>query len=149
MRHLLDGDASAAFNAEATMQGQETDANYTGCMKALDTHMFPKNALTIQRHWFHRYLHKSVDDTMREFVARINEINANMKHFLPAFNKEQMISNWEMKDLLEFTIPIHWRVKMVEHAFCPINHDISDIVEFGERTLSSQNQQINVPQWQQ
>jgi hypothetical protein len=46
-RCLLEGDALAAFNAEATMKGQETDANYMKCMHKLATHVFPKNALTI------------------------------------------------------------------------------------------------------
>jgi hypothetical protein len=132
-RRLLDGDALAAFNAEATKQGQETDDHYTKCMHSLSIHVFPKNALTIQRQWFHRYLHKRIEDTMREFVARVNEINEMMEHFPPAFNKQQMISDTEMKDLLEFAIPTIWRVKMAEHAFRPIEHDISEIVDFCKR----------------
>ena len=132
-RRLLEGDALAAFNAEATTQSQETDANYTKCMHKLATYVFPKNALTIQRQWFHRYLHKPTEIKMREFVARINEINAYLDEYPPAFDKQQMITESEMKDLLEFAIPIIWRVKMAEHAFRPIDHDIVDIVEFCER----------------
>ena len=132
-RRLLDGDALAAFNAEAIMQGQETDTNYTKCMQMLATHVFPKNALTIQRQWFHRYLHKEFGIKMREFVARVNEINAYLEDFPPAFNRQQIIADSEMKDLLEFAIPTIWRVKMAEHAFRPIEHDIIEIVEFCER----------------
>ena len=138
-RRLLDGDALAAFNTQAAMYSQETDANYTLCMQALSTHVFPKNALTIQRQWFHRYLHKKVDNSMREFVARINEINAMMEEFPSGFNKSQMISDSEMKDLLEFAIPISWRVKMAEHAFRPIEHSVPDIVEFCERLEFTEN----------
>jgi hypothetical protein len=47
-RRLLDGDALAAFNTKASTCSQETDTNYTLCMQALSTHVFPKNALTIQ-----------------------------------------------------------------------------------------------------
>jgi hypothetical protein len=132
-RRLLDGDALAAFNKAATKSTQESNENYTLCMKTLAIHVFPKNALATQRQWFHRYLHKRIEDTMREFVARINEINENMVEFPPNFDDTQMISEPEMKDLLEFAVPTSWRVKMVEHAFRPIEHDIPDIVEFCER----------------
>jgi hypothetical protein len=132
-RRLLEGDALVAFNPETTMQSQETDANYTKCMHKLATYVFPKNALTIQRQWFHRYLHIPTEIKMREFVARINEINAYLDEYPPAFDKQQMITESEMKDLLEFSIPIIWRVKMAKHVFRPIDHNIADIVEFCER----------------
>jgi hypothetical protein len=101
-------------------------------MHTLATYVFPKNALMIQRQWFHRYLHKQHATKMREFVARVNEINAYLEEFPPAFNKQQVIADSEVKDLLEFAIPTIWRVKTAEHAFRPIDHDIIDIVEFCE-----------------
>jgi hypothetical protein len=137
-RRLLDGDALAAFNTKAAM-AQETDANYILCMHKLAIHVFPKNALTIQCQWFHRYLHKRVDNSMREFVARINEINSMMQEFPPGFTDKQKISDSEMKDLLEFAIPISWRVKMAEHAFIPIEHEVPDIVDFCERLEFTEN----------
>jgi hypothetical protein len=76
---------------------------------------------------------------MREFVARINEINAMMQEFPPGFTLEQRISDSEMKDLLEFAIPISWRVKMAEHAFIPIEHKVPDIVDFCERLEFTEN----------
>jgi hypothetical protein len=131
-RCLLNGDVLAAFNRHASTQTQVYDAKYTLCVQALANHVFPKNALAVQRQWFHRYLHKRIEDSMREFVARINEINGMMGEFPPDFDETQMISETEMKDLLEFTVPTSWRVKMVEHAFHPIEYDIPDIVEFCE-----------------
>jgi hypothetical protein len=101
-------------------------------MQTLATYMFPKNTLTIQRQWFHRYLHKPVDTKMREFVAHINEINAYLEDFPLAFNKQQVSTDSEMKDFLKFAIPTIWRVKMAEHAFRLIEHDIIDIVKFCE-----------------
>jgi hypothetical protein len=53
-----------------------------------------------------------------------------MQEFPPGFTLEQRISDSEMKDLLEFAIPISWRVKMAEHAFIPIEHEVPDIVDF-------------------
>ena len=37
-----------------------------------------------------------------------------------------------MKDLLEFSIPWAWRIKMVKQAFRPLEHSIADIVDFCE-----------------
>jgi hypothetical protein len=156
-RRLLDGEALASFNTKAAM-AQETNANYVLYMHELASHVFPKNALTIQRRWFHRYLHKRVDNSMREFVTTINEINNMMKEFPPGFNDEQKISDSEMKDLLEFAIPISWRVKMAEHAFIPIEHEVPDIVDFCEllefmetatKSISNLNQQNNQTQQSQ
>jgi hypothetical protein len=70
---------------------------------------------------------------MRGFVARINEINEMMVEFPSNFDETQMISEPEMKDLLEFAVPTSWRVKMVEHALHPIEHDIPNIAELCER----------------
>jgi hypothetical protein len=114
-------------------------------MQALLIHVFPNNALTIQRQWFHRYLHKRIDNSMREFAARINEINAMMEEFPPEFKKEQQISDSEMKDLLEFAIPVSWRVKMAEHAFRPIEHSVPDIVDFCERLEFTENAMKSIP----
>jgi hypothetical protein len=132
-RRLLDGDALAAFNKAATAAGNETLANYNTVMKALAVHVFPKNALAIQRQWFRRYMKKTNKYTMREYVARVIEMNAMMVEFPPAFNDTQLIKEEEMKDLLEFSVPWAWRIEMVKQAFRPLEHDIADIVEFCER----------------
>jgi hypothetical protein len=69
-----------------------------------------------------------------------------MGEFPPAFDKQQMIIELEMKDLLEFSIPIAWRVKMAEHAFQQFDHNIADIVEFCERvefTETAQRSTVN------
>ena len=132
-RRLLDGDALAAFNIAAQDAGNETTPHYNATMKALARHIFPKNALATQRQWFHRYMSKTPNITIHEYVARINEINSYMSEFPPAFNRTQAIGDDEMKDLLEFSIPWTWRVEMVRQAFRSLEHDIPDIVEFCER----------------
>jgi hypothetical protein len=60
----------------------------------------------------HHYLHKTVAVLMREFVARINDVNAMMVQFPPKFNTAQ-IQEDEMKDFLEFGVPLPWKVEMV------------------------------------
>jgi hypothetical protein len=132
-RRLLEGDALAAFNKAAIATGNETNANYATTMRALATHVFPKNALALQRQWFHRYMRKPSKHTMREYVARVIEINEMLTEFPPGFNAVQVIQDDEMKDLLEFSVPWQWRIEMTKQAFRPIEHDLADIVEFCER----------------
>ena len=88
---MLDGNALAAFNTVATTIGNETNANYVTAMKELANHIFPKNALATQRQWFHRYMKKTSKYTMREYVARVNEINVMMSEFPPNFNNTQLM----------------------------------------------------------
>jgi hypothetical protein len=132
-RRLLEGDALAAFNKAATATGNETNTNYSTTMRALATHIFPKNALALQRQWFHRFMRKPSKHTMREYVARVIEINEMLAEFPPGFNPTQLIQDDEMKDLLEFSVPWQWRIEMTKQAFRPIEHDLPDIVEFCER----------------
>jgi hypothetical protein len=132
-RRLLDGDALAAFNRAAETFGNESNANFNNSMKELAKHVFPMHALALQRQWFHRYMKKPCKHNMRKYVARVNEINTMLVEFPPLFNITQTIDEDEMKDLLEFSIPWQWRIEMVQQGFRPIEHTITEIVEFCER----------------
>jgi hypothetical protein len=88
IRRVLEGDALAAFKKAAAEEAVETTVSYDKCHEKLTEHVFPKNALVTQRQWFHRYLHKKSTDSMREFVARINEINAMMVEFPPKIRQK-------------------------------------------------------------
>jgi hypothetical protein len=131
-RRLLDGDALAAFDRAAERLGNETNVHYYSTMQELAKHVFPAHALVLQRQWFRRYMRKPGKHKMREYVARINEINAMLVEFPPAFNVTQKIDDDEMKDLLEFSIPWQWRIEMVKQAFRPVEHTIPEIMEFCE-----------------
>jgi hypothetical protein len=132
-RRLLDGDALAAFDRAAERMGNETNAHYTSTMQELAKHVFPAHALVLQRQWFRRYMRKPGKHKMREYCARINEINAMLVEFPPAFDANQRINEDEMKDLLEFSIPWQWRIEMVKQAFRPVEHTIPEVMEFCER----------------
>jgi hypothetical protein len=138
-RRLLEGDALAAFNKAATATGNETNTNYATTMRELAKHVFPKNALALQRQWFHRYMRKPSKHTMREYVARVIEINEMLVEFPSGFNTSQLIQEDEIKDLLEFSVPWQWRIEMVKQAFRPIDHDLADIVEFCERQETAES----------
>ena len=44
-RHLLEGDALAAFNVAAGNHGNETNDNFMRCIVDVTTHIFPARAL--------------------------------------------------------------------------------------------------------
>jgi hypothetical protein len=105
MRHLLDGDALAAFNRAAEGFGNESNANFNNSMKELAKHVFPMHALALQHQWFHCYMKKPSKHRMSEYVAHVNEFNTMLVEFPPHFNITQVIDKDEMKDLFEFSIP--------------------------------------------
>jgi hypothetical protein len=116
----------------AADQVNETQLHYNATMQALVVHVFPKNVLATQRQWFWHYMKKPAKYSMREYVAHINKINSMMVEFPPNFNTTQKISKDEMKDLLEFSIPWHWRMEMVKQTFWPLEHDVTEVIEFCE-----------------
>jgi hypothetical protein len=140
-RRLLDGDALAAFNKEAMTLWTETNVNFSKCLQALATHVFPKYALATQKQWFRRSVHKHRDMSTREWLAWLTEINEMLVEFPPNFNQQQKIPEDELKDIVEFGVPSSWRTIWVQHDFQPMQRDMNEIVDFCERIEYSE--QIN------
>jgi hypothetical protein len=132
-RRLLEGDALAAFNRAATATGNETNANLTTVLEELARHVFPLNALANQKQWFRRYLRKPNKHTIREYVARVNEMNAMLSEFPPLFNATQLIPEDEIKDLIEFSVPWQWKLAMTKHGYRPVENDVQKTIDFCER----------------
>ena len=68
-RRLLKGDALAQFNAAATNM-TESMANLTLVLQQVTTHVFPDKALVKQRVYMNRYLRKTMQVKMRQYMAR-------------------------------------------------------------------------------
>ena len=78
---------------------------------------------------------KHVDLSIREFVARILEINSYFPDFpepSPGV-KEAKINDRDIKDLVEFGLPDHWKRAMLHQNFMFIEHSLTDMVSFCER----------------
>ena len=82
-RRLLDGDALATFNELARTAGDENAANYLAVMRGLAEHVMPRNALQLQKRYMRRFMHKPADMKVRDFIARVQEINAHLANFPP------------------------------------------------------------------
>ena len=132
LRQLLQGDALAAFDKAAKDNVTETVENYKKCVQGLIEHVFPRKALATQKRYMRRFLRKPRDMKIREFMNRLNEMNAYLKEF-PPFKENQGLPDDEIMDIAEFAVPSTWQKTMIMHGFNPTAAAPSEFVEFGKR----------------
>jgi hypothetical protein len=135
-RRMLEGDALATFNSALNHNNHETVHEFTRSMNALKRHIFPKRALQVQKCWMRRYLRKPKDKTIREFVARVHEINAWFTTYPVTdgdVNLPQGLTEDELLDLLENGIPSTWKKEMLKQGFDITEKSIQEFIEFCER----------------
>ena len=70
--------------------------------------------------------------TTREYIARVNEINAYLSSF-PPFQANQKIPEDEILDILEFGVPSTWQKEFWRQGYDPIARSINDFTDFCER----------------
>ena len=132
IRRLLEGDALSVFNLAASNNGNETLANFNNCLRSVTTHVFPARALAIQRRYMRRFLRKPQSMRTRDFVARVNELDSYLELF-PPFGQQQRQPEDVLKDIFEFGVPNRWQNYMTLQGFDPLEHTVSEFVEFCER----------------
>ena len=71
--HLLEGDALAKFNELATAEGTETNKHFATVMNNVTIHVFPQQALSLQKHYMRRAMRKQSSIKMREFIAPVHK----------------------------------------------------------------------------
>ena len=133
MRRLIRGEALAAFNQAATDAGNETVANFDTAVEGLIRNVFPQRALITQKRIMRRFFRKPSTMTMRQFMARVLEINGKLADF-PPFQANQTIPLDEILDLGEFATPARWQREMTVQNFDPIaTGTVQGLVQFCER----------------
>ena len=123
-RTLLQGDALTTFNNRAAVLVQESTVNFTRCIQYLKYHVFPKRGLRAQTRYMRRYMRKPANMTFKQYVARVIEMNTQLKDYpdgfinqaghATGFNVGQKLSDDELLDILEFGIPNSWQKTMIE-----------------------------------
>jgi hypothetical protein len=53
-----------------------------------------------------------------------------LSDFPPSFSNTQKISEEDFVEVIEYGIPQSWRTKMAEQGFVPVNHTLTEIIEF-------------------
>jgi len=137
-RRLLQGDALAAFNRAATEQGTETKENFDKCLESLIQHVFPKRALAIQKRFMRRFLRKPRSMKVREFAARLTELNEHLAMFPPFKSEGQKLEPEELSDILEFAIPATWRQFLIQQGVEAEKYKLGELVELCERKESTE-----------
>jgi hypothetical protein len=115
-RRVFKGEALATFNAAAIIAGAETIGNYQQSIRALTRHVFPCCAYATQKRYMRHFLHKPLGTPIRDFIARLVEMN----NYLPQFPPQQLggpvsviLDDEELKEVGEFSIPASWQKGMV------------------------------------
>jgi hypothetical protein len=134
-RRVFKGDTLATFNAAAAIAGAEMIANYQQAMQALTRHVFPHCTYATQKRYMRGFLCKPLGTPIRDFVARLVEMN----NYLPQFPPQQLggavgvvLDDEELKEVGEFSIPASWQKGMVQHGFDPADHTLNELIEFCE-----------------
>ena len=133
-RRLLKGQALTVFENEIGT-GAETVASFKESLKAVTTDIFPKKALVTQLRHMRRFLRKPYTMSVRDYVARVVEINSYLTEFPPinATTPSAVLGEAELLDILEFGVPLTWQKTMVLHGFDPSEGTIKQFTEFCER----------------
>ena len=80
-RCLLKGNTLTVFEADATSHGYATIPHFNKCLDNLTAHVFPKQALQVQKRDMRRYVKKPINMCAKTFVARVAELNKYMLDF--------------------------------------------------------------------
>ena len=140
VRRILQGDALATFDKAATKHGNETTNNLKLCLDEVTKHVFPNCALQKQKRYMRRALRKPRDMSIKEYDARLEELNNMLKWFCDEVDNTrlcprigQKIDTDEMKDILYFSIPNKWHKQAIVQGFNTLDKDRDEIVAFCER----------------
>jgi hypothetical protein len=132
VRTLLRGDALRVFNNKASKLADEEPASLVLSMNELGKHVFPVRALAKQKRYMRRFIRKPLLLKAREFLACLTEMNDDLE-FFPPYAVSQKLAADEMLEIVEFSLPVKWQKKMVEHDFDCSGKTIDDIIDFAER----------------
>eukprot|EP00957_Ditylum_brightwellii_P082044 6238588-Ditylum_brightwellii.AAC.1 len=71
------------------------------------------------------------DTTVKEWVARVSELNGYLKDF-PATNGNptQPLDKDELLDILEYGVPASWRREFTVQGFDPVDQGLKKFVDF-------------------
>ena len=131
--NMLRGEALRVFEIRRKQHTLDnTSNNFDTVVQEVTKYFFPERALIDQERFLRHYNRKKPSMMVREYVARLQDINQKLNQFPPFAN--QAMSDNELIEILEYSMPHVWNVEMRAHGFVPHTKTLSEVVEFYERT---------------
>jgi hypothetical protein len=91
-----------------------------------------------------RYMRKPQTLKMKEYMARIEELNNYLKMF-PGYHDGMELQDDELLDLYEFGVPTSWQKQFLVQNWDPIQHSKQEFRKFCERLEMSERISTNSP----
>ena len=131
-KRLLEGEPLTHFTNAVALYGETTQTHYNKCMNDLFANVIPKRAARLQRRFMKHVMRKPREWKMRDYVARVKELNSFIKMFPPS-NKDESMSDTDILKILEMSVPNSWLGEFAKAGFDPANHDLKEFLERCER----------------
>eukprot|EP00957_Ditylum_brightwellii_P205453 15343961-Ditylum_brightwellii.AAC.1 len=128
---LLKGDMLTVFKQVETTHGNQTVTNFKLCLDDMANHVFLEKSGQIQKRYMQRNIQYRKDMSVKEWVARVSELNSYLKDF-PAHNKNPMqpIDADELLDILKYGVPLSWHREFTMQGFYLVDQGWQKFVEF-------------------
>ncbi len=107
-RRILEGAALTKFEDSVLNRGTETLNHFTLVLEEMSNYVFPRRVLQMQKRFMRRYMRKPRKLKMREFVARVEELNHDLRYF-PVFVAGARLLEDELLDIYENGVPNSWQ----------------------------------------
>ena len=77
-------------------------------------------------------MRKPRDWSVKQYVARVQEINSYLNLF-PPFEEDQEMAEDELLNILEYSVPNSWQKEFVRTGYDPLDSDIKAFIDRCER----------------
>ena len=140
IRRLLQGAALATFNTKVSDYEEENDATFLIGLNAVRNAAFPKRAVSKQKRYMRRHMHKGITCSFKDFLHRVQEMNGYFKEMPPNVPVEdgedevepQPMPDDDLMDILEFACPTEWQKQMRLQDFDTSQRTFADLLDFCE-----------------
>ncbi len=137
-RRILEGAALAKFEDLVHDRGTETLEHFALVLQDMGTYVFPRRALQMEKRFMRRYMRKPRKLKMREFMARVEELNHDLRYF-PLFIVGARLLEDELLDIYENGVPNSWQKQFLLQGFDPIEHTKQEFLEFCKRLEATED----------
>ena len=134
-RRLLDGQSLSVFeryvsqNMDESRPDAHTDEALNEALDSVGFSIFPTNAIKTQRRALRRSIRKPVDMSVTHLIARLSELNEQLSQY-PGGNEAAKLGEDELKEIIEFSLPMSWRKQMTLQRFHCYEKSIDEVINF-------------------